>query len=162
MSVYIDVVNFDVSGRCTDTVAFVSIFCLLSEIKFLEYKWFNASYHCMGNKETCESLSQKTPPMFWYLREKQSPVVFPAAILAQNIRLFIHNPLLIINGSLLLIAQHCIQLPQDLEDKTRLICKVLLKRTLFTIIMNTCTLYFRYFNPRELKNCFKKILKWAY
>lgn len=53
--------------------------------------------------------------MVRYLGEKQPPVVLPAAILAQDVRVFIHQALLIINGSLLLIAQHCVEFPQDLE-----------------------------------------------
>lgn len=58
-----------------------------------------------------------TPALPQYLREEQSPVVFPAAILTQDIRLFIHHPLLIIHGSLLLITQHCVQLSQHLDVK---------------------------------------------
>lgn len=57
----------------------------------------------------------KTPAMARYLGEKQSPVVLPAAVLAQDVGVFIHQALLIINGSLLLIAQHCIEFPQNLE-----------------------------------------------
>lgn len=51
-----------------------------------------------------------------YLWEEQSPVLLPAAVLAQDITLFVHHPLLIIHSSLLLVAQHCIQLPQGLRQ----------------------------------------------
>lgn len=53
--------------------------------------------------------------MLWHLGEKQSPVVLPAAVLAEDVGVFIHQPLLIIDGSLLLIAQHCVQFSQNLE-----------------------------------------------
>lgn len=58
---------------------------------------------------------QKSPAACWYLGEQQSPVVLPAAILTQDVRVFIHQALVIINGSLLLIAQDCIEFSQDLE-----------------------------------------------
>lgn len=60
-------------------------------------------------------LKSKTPAVLQYLREEQSPVVFPAAVLTQDVRLFVHQPLLIVDSSLLLIAQHRIQLSQHLE-----------------------------------------------
>lgn len=53
---------------------------------------------------------------FMYLWEEQSPVLLPAAVLAQDITLFVHHPLLIIHSSLLLVAQHRIQLPQGLQQ----------------------------------------------
>lgn len=53
--------------------------------------------------------------MLQYLREEQPPVVFPAAVLTQDVRLLVHHSLLIVNSPLLLITQHGIQLPQHLE-----------------------------------------------
>lgn len=67
--------------------------------------------------------------MLRYLGEKQSPVVLPAAILAQDVGVFIHQALLIINGSLLFIAQHCIDFSQDLEHKSVLRTELQLRNT---------------------------------
>lgn len=58
---------------------------------------------------------EKRPGMLRYLGKKQSPVVLPAAILTQNVRVFVHQAMVIINSSLLLIAQDCIEFSQDLE-----------------------------------------------
>lgn len=93
-------------------------------IKFLVYKWLTlrvTSPHVKPpqNKDyVCDSLmshvnnnkKENTPAVLQYLREKQSPVVFPAAIFTQDVRLFIHHSLLIINNPLLFITQHRIQL----------------------------------------------------
>lgn len=55
------------------------------------------------------------PVVHQYLREEQSPVVLPAAVLTQDVTLLIHYSLLIINSSLLLVAQHRVQLTQQLQ-----------------------------------------------
>lgn len=65
-----------------------------------------------------QSVNQ-TPAVVKHLGEEQSPVVLPAAVLAQDVGVFIHHSLLIINSSLLLIAQHRVQLPQHLEEGSK-------------------------------------------
>lgn len=76
----------------------------------------NTSEHDILTSKTkissCDSFWSQN---FMYLREEQPPVLLPAAVLAQNITLFVHHPLLIIHSSLLLVAQHRVQLPQGLQ-----------------------------------------------
>lgn len=57
---------------------------------------------------TCEEKTR-------HLGEEQPPVVLPAAVLDQDVRVFVHQPLFVIDGSLLLIAQDSVDFPQDLE-----------------------------------------------
>lgn len=49
------------------------------------------------------------------LGEEHPPVVLPAAVL--QLGLLVHQALLVINGSLLLVAQHCVDFPQNLQAK---------------------------------------------
>lgn len=115
---YIYVAGFYLLAGGSDTITLIPVSCISSKIKKIPGKQVT---HPTCHKAKCVThyevtlLKSKTPAVLQYLREEQSPVVFPAAVLTQDVRLFVHQPLLIVDSSLLLIAQHRIQLSQHLE-----------------------------------------------